>query len=116
MTDPAPTNPAPTKTVPHAASAADPDQGKAVSERDRAHVFHSWSAQDQISPLPVAGAAGSRFWDYEGNSYLDFASQLVFTNIGHQHPRVSPRSRSRRRGCARSPRPSPTTSGPRPPS
>jgi taurine--2-oxoglutarate transaminase len=68
--------------------AADPDRGKAVSELDRAHVFHSWSAQDQISPLPVAGAAGSRFWDYEGNTYLDFASQLVFTNIGHQHPKV----------------------------
>jgi taurine--2-oxoglutarate transaminase len=67
---------------------ADPDKGKAVSELDRAHVFHSWSAQDQITPLPVAGAAGSRFWDYEGNVYLDFASQLVFTNIGHQHPKV----------------------------
>ena len=66
----------------------DPDKGKAVSELDRAHVFHSWSAQDQIAPLPVAGAAGSRFWDYEGNSYLDFASQLVYTNIGHQHPKV----------------------------
>jgi taurine---2-oxoglutarate transaminase len=66
----------------------DPEAGKAVFARDRAHVFHSWSAQDQIAPLPIAGAAGSRFWDYDGNSYLDFASQLVFTNIGHQHPKV----------------------------
>ena len=72
----------------HAAAAADPEQGKAVFARDRAHVFHSWSAQDQITPLPIAGAAGSRFWDYEGNTYLDFASQLVYTNIGHQHPKV----------------------------
>jgi taurine--2-oxoglutarate transaminase len=77
-----------TDSAPHAAPVVDPEMGKAVSERDRAHVFHSWSAQDQIAPLPVAGAAGSRFWDYEGNVYLDFASQLVFTNIGHQHPRV----------------------------
>lgn len=67
---------------------ADPDQGKAVFERDRAHVFHSWSAQDQIAPVPIAAARGSRFWDYDGNSYLDLASQLVFTNIGHQHPKV----------------------------
>jgi taurine--2-oxoglutarate transaminase len=67
---------------------ADPDQGKAVFERDRAHVFHSWSAQDQIAPTPIAAARGSRFWDYDGNSYLDLASQLVFTNIGHQHPKV----------------------------
>ncbi|HEV2640700.1 MAG TPA: aspartate aminotransferase family protein [Actinocrinis sp.] len=66
----------------------DPEQGKAVFARDRAHVFHSWSAQDQIAPVPIAGASGSRFWDYDGNTYLDFASQLVFTNIGHQHPKV----------------------------
>ncbi|WP_235865226.1 aminotransferase class III-fold pyridoxal phosphate-dependent enzyme, partial [Streptomyces cacaoi] len=35
-----------------------------------------------------AGAEGSYFWDYEGNRYLDFASGLVFTNIGYQHPKV----------------------------
>ncbi len=31
---------------------------------------------------------GSYFWDYDGNRYLDFSSQLVNTNIGHQHPKV----------------------------
>ena len=55
---------------------------------DRAHVFHSWSAQAEITPLVVTGALGSEIWDEDGNRYLDFASQLVFTNIGHQHPRV----------------------------
>ncbi|AJE83498.1 hypothetical protein SLNWT_3122 [Streptomyces albus] len=55
---------------------------------DRAHVFHSWSAQDVIDPLAVAGAEGSYFWDFEGNRYLDFTSGLVFTNIGYQHPKV----------------------------
>ena len=67
---------------------ADPARGKEVSHLDRTHVFHSWSAQAQISPLPVAGGEGSYFWDFDGNKYLDFSSQLVFTNIGHQHPRV----------------------------
>jgi taurine---2-oxoglutarate transaminase len=62
--------------------------GAQVFANDRAHVFHSWSAQGAISPLPVAGAEGSWFWDYEGNRYLDFSSQLVNTNIGHQHPKV----------------------------
>ena len=57
-----------------------------VRADDRAHVFHSWSAQAAIDPLPVAGAQGSYFWDYAGNRYLDFASQLVNVNIGHQHP------------------------------
>jgi taurine--2-oxoglutarate transaminase len=28
------------------------------------------------------------FWDANGKQYLDFSSQLVNVNIGHQHPRV----------------------------
>ncbi|MEY3567283.1 MAG: hypothetical protein RLZ19_1297, partial [Actinomycetota bacterium] len=55
---------------------------------DRAHVFHSWSAQGLISPIVVAGAEGSWFWDEDGKRYLDFSSQLVNVNIGHQHPKL----------------------------
>ncbi|MFG2330093.1 aspartate aminotransferase family protein [Streptomyces sp. NPDC048604] len=66
----------------------DPQAGAAVKAADRAHVFHSWSAQGLIDPLAVAGAEGSYFWDYDGNRYLDFTSGLVYTNIGYQHPRV----------------------------
>lgn len=66
----------------------DPARGKEVYDLDRKYVFHSWSAQAQISPLPVAGGKGSYFWDFDGNEYLDFSCQLVFTNIGFQHPKV----------------------------
>ena len=31
---------------------------------------------------------GRYIWDYDGNRYLDFSSQLVNVNIGHQHPKV----------------------------
>jgi taurine--2-oxoglutarate transaminase len=67
--------------------------GEALSEADvraldRAHVFHSWSAQALIDPLPIAGALGCYFWDYEGTRYLDFSSQLVNVNIGYQHPKL----------------------------
>ncbi|MET0460974.1 MAG: aspartate aminotransferase family protein [Ilumatobacteraceae bacterium] len=55
---------------------------------DRAHVFHSWSAQATLTPLVIAGAEGARFWDDEGATYLDFSSQLVNVNIGHQHPKL----------------------------
>jgi taurine--2-oxoglutarate transaminase len=55
---------------------------------DRAHVFHSWSAQGLIAPMPIAGGSGATFWDNEGNHYLDFSSQLVNLNLGHQHPRL----------------------------
>ncbi len=58
----------------------------AVRADDRAHVFHSWSAQALIDPLPIAAGEGSTFWDYAGNAYLDFSSQLVNLNLGHQHP------------------------------
>ncbi len=59
-----------------------------VSELDREFVFHSWSAQKAISPIPVKSGKGSYFWDFDGKKYLDFSSQLVFTNIGFQHPKV----------------------------
>ncbi|MFC7504002.1 aspartate aminotransferase family protein [Nocardioides sp. CPCC 206347] len=64
------------------------DRDTLTTELDREHVFHSWSAQAALAPLVVAGGLGSRVWDHSGRSYLDFASQLVNVNIGHQHPRV----------------------------
>lgn len=66
----------------------DPALGATVFQDDRAHVFHSWSAQQHITPLPLATARGSYVWDYAGRAYLDLSSQLVNTNIGHQHPAV----------------------------
>jgi taurine---2-oxoglutarate transaminase len=65
-----------------------PEVGAAVKAADRAHVFHSWSAQELIDPLAVAGAEGAHFWDYDGRRYLDFSSGLVFTNVGYRHPKV----------------------------
>ncbi|WP_422136708.1 aspartate aminotransferase family protein [Endozoicomonas sp. ALD040] len=58
-----------------------------VVELDK-HVFHSWSVQESATPVAIAGAQGSSLWDFEGKQYLDFSSQLVNTNIGHQHPKV----------------------------
>ena len=55
---------------------------------DRSNVFHSWSAQKSLNPLAIAGGSGSTVWDHDGNTYLDFSSQLVNTNIGHQHPKL----------------------------
>lgn len=59
---------------------------RTIRHNDRTHVLHSWSAQAKIDPLPVEGGLGSTFWDYQGNSYLDFGAQLVNLNLGHQHP------------------------------
>ncbi|MCS5496416.1 aspartate aminotransferase family protein [Cnuibacter physcomitrellae] len=66
----------------------DPADQQLALELDRAHVFHSWSAQGSLKPMVIAGGAGSTVWDFEGHEYLDFSSMLVNTNIGHQHPAV----------------------------
>jgi taurine--2-oxoglutarate transaminase len=57
-------------------------------EREKASVFHSWSAQSTINPMMVKEAHGMYVTDEDGKDYLDFSSQLVYTNIGHQHPAV----------------------------
>ncbi len=74
--------------VESSAASPNPQRGREVYDLDRAHVFHSWSAQDKIAPMTLAGGEGSYVWDYDGKRYLDLSSQLVNTNIGHQHPKV----------------------------
>ena len=69
-------------------SEVDAGRGQQVRDLDREYVLHSWSVQSQIKPLPVARAEGRHFWDYQGKRYLDFSSQLVNVNLGHQHPKL----------------------------
>src|SRR3979409_299564 len=65
-----------------------PELGQQIVEDAKQYVLHSWSVQDALNPIAVAGAEGRYFWDYDGKRYLDFASQLVNVSIGHQHPRL----------------------------
>ena len=67
---------------------ANPNLGAQIVADAKEYVLYSWSVQDQINPIAVAGAEGRHFWDYDGKRYLDFASQLVNVNIGHQHPKI----------------------------
>jgi taurine--2-oxoglutarate transaminase len=65
-----------------------PQLGAQVVADAKEYVLHSWSVQDALNPIAVAGAEGRHFWDYDGKRYLDFASQLVNVSIGHQHPKL----------------------------
>jgi taurine--2-oxoglutarate transaminase len=67
---------------------ANTELGRRIVADAKRYVLHSWSVQDAVAPIPVAGGEGRYFWDYDGRRYLDFASQLVNVSIGHQHPRV----------------------------
>jgi taurine--2-oxoglutarate transaminase len=62
--------------------------GRQVVADAKQYVLHSWSVQDAVDPIPVAGGEGRYFWDFDGKRYLDFASQLVNVSIGHQHPKI----------------------------
>ena len=51
-------------------------------------VFHPWTAQGPRSVSTFVGGSGSHLIDADGRRFLDFSSQLVFTSLGHQHPRI----------------------------
>ncbi len=61
---------------------------KEVFVNDRSHVIHSWSIQSKLNPIVVNEAEGVYFWDGKGKRYIDMASQLINSNIGHKHPKV----------------------------
>src|SRR6476659_10883674 len=62
--------------------------GRQIVEDAKRYVLYSWSVQNAINPIAVERAEGRYFFDYDGNRYLDFASQLVNVSIGHSHPKV----------------------------
>ncbi len=48
----------------------------------------SWSVQGAANPIHMTRGEGVWFWDGDGNRWLDFSSQLINLNIGHQHPKM----------------------------
>lgn len=59
-----------------------------IVQDNKTFTFFSWSVQNAVNPIPIAKAEGVYFWDADGRRYLDFSSQLMNVNIGHQHPAV----------------------------
>jgi taurine--2-oxoglutarate transaminase len=59
-----------------------------IVSMNREYTFFSWSVQSAASPIPMVRAEGVYFWDATGKRYIDFSSQLMNVNIGHQHPKV----------------------------
>ena len=51
-------------------------------------VFHPWTVQGPRTVRTIVGGEGSHVIDADGRRFLDFSSQLVFTSLGHQHPRI----------------------------
>ncbi|MFC5570665.1 aspartate aminotransferase family protein [Lysobacter yangpyeongensis] len=70
------------------ATQARPNAPSATLENDRRHLLRSWSALDGPAPLVVGAGEGAWFRDESGRRWLDFSSQLVNANVGHQHPKL----------------------------
>jgi taurine---2-oxoglutarate transaminase len=63
----------------------DPDEIRRIVKSTN---YVTWRRQGGWEPLVVTRAEGSTFWDGDGRPYLDFASQLIATNLGHGNPAV----------------------------
>jgi taurine--2-oxoglutarate transaminase len=61
---------------------------KEVIQENRDYTLFSWSVQSTANPIHITRAKGVWFWDGDGNRWLDFSSQLININVGHQHPKV----------------------------
>ncbi len=61
---------------------------KEVVQENRDYTLFSWSVQSTSNPIHMTKSKGVWFWDGDGNKWLDFSSQLININVGHQHPKV----------------------------
>jgi len=59
-----------------------------ITEITARHTYGTWRAQRGWKPMHVTKAEGVYFWDAAGKRYLDFSSQLVCSNLGHQNQAV----------------------------
>lgn len=59
-----------------------------IVKLNKEYTLFSWSVQSATNPIPISRAKGVYFWDSDGKQYIDFSSQLMNMNIGHQHPKV----------------------------
>lgn len=63
-------------------------ESEQILENNLRHSLFSWSKQSGLNPINVERAEGVYFFDRDGKRYLDFSSQLMNMNIGHNDSRV----------------------------
>jgi len=59
-----------------------------IVAENRDYTMFAWSVQGASTPIHIVRGEGSCFWDGAGNRWLDFSSQLINLNVGHQHPKM----------------------------
>ncbi len=70
----------------------DSDERRSLVQRDKARVWHPYTEmgryRDEVDPLVVVRAEGSRLYDADGRCYLDGNSSWWTASLGHNHPRL----------------------------
>ena len=65
-----------------------------LHERQREHLFFTWSAQARARTLEIVAAEGARF-EIAGKGWVwDLESQVYNVNVGHNHPHVKARMKA----------------------
>src|SRR5215475_13658200 len=59
-----------------------------IVQENRDYTMFSWSVQSTSNPIHMKRGQGVWFWDGDDNKWLDFSSQLINLNVGHQHPKM----------------------------
>ncbi|MEO6954814.1 MAG: aspartate aminotransferase family protein [Polyangia bacterium] len=52
------------------------------------HTYGTWRRQRGWNPMHMVSASGSHFTDSDGKKWLDFSSQLMCSNLGHDNKAV----------------------------
>ena len=61
---------------------------EALVKENKDYTFFSWCPQNGVNPIAVDRVDGIYIYDKNGKEYIDFSSQLMNVNIGHNHPKV----------------------------
>lgn len=81
-------------STPHYSDHITPSHEPQVFDREQIvdsckdHTIWTWSAQKSVDPIAISRAEGVHFWDFNGKKYIDMNSQLMCSNLGHQHPKI----------------------------
>ncbi|MGB1253518.1 MAG: aminotransferase class III-fold pyridoxal phosphate-dependent enzyme [Candidatus Promineifilaceae bacterium] len=59
-----------------------------LQARNKQFTLATWKAQNAWRPVTMSRADGVYFWDADGKRYIDWSSQLVNVNIGHNNQHV----------------------------
>lgn len=79
----------PTGSVPEMVTASPGPRSAGLHARMAAHQRNSLTSMVRLFPVAWERGRGVTLTDVDGNTYIDFSSGIVVTNLGHAHPRIA---------------------------